>query len=46
MALTGGAAVAWPRALRAQQPEPARRVGPLLVYRVDEPLGQVICAST
>jgi len=40
IALSVGAA-AWPLALRAQQAERVRRVGLLILYRVDEPLGEV-----
>ena len=37
----GSAAAAWPLSARAQQVERVRRVGLLLLYRVDEPFGQV-----
>ena len=35
-----GGAVAWPRAARAQQPEPTRRVGVLMSLSADDPQGQ------
>jgi putative tryptophan/tyrosine transport system substrate-binding protein len=37
MVLLGGAAVAWPLAAHAQQPERMRRIGVLVVYAEDDP---------
>ena len=37
--LLGGAAVAWPRAARAQQPDRMRRVGVLESRAADDPEG-------
>ncbi len=41
LALVGGAAVAWPAAARAQQPERVRRIGMLQPLAPDDPEGQV-----
>jgi ABC-type uncharacterized transport system substrate-binding protein len=38
--LLGGTAVAWPFAVRAQEPEPVRRIGVLLSLSADDPQGQ------
>jgi putative ABC transport system substrate-binding protein len=35
--LVGGAAVAWPRVARAQQPEPVRRIGVLVGLAENDP---------
>src|SRR5437870_6008772 len=40
IALIGGAAVGWPLAARAQQPERMRRIGALMTLAADDPEGQ------
>jgi hypothetical protein len=40
VAALGGAAAAWPRAVRAQQPERMRRIGVLMTLAADDPQAQ------
>jgi putative ABC transport system substrate-binding protein len=43
--LTAGAAVAWPLAVRAQQPERMRRIGVLMNFPADDSVGQARLAA-
>src|SRR5438034_11778636 len=43
--LVSGAAVAWPLAVRAQQPERVRRIGVLMTTAADDPEGQARIAA-
>jgi putative ABC transport system substrate-binding protein len=43
--LIGGAAVAWPLTVRAQQPDRMRRIGVLMAYAEDDPEGIVRVAK-
>src|SRR6516162_2194591 len=45
VAALGGAAAAWPRAVRAQQPERMRRIGVLMNLAADDPQGQARLAG-
>jgi putative ABC transport system substrate-binding protein len=40
ISLLGGAAAAWPLAVRAQRPDRVRRIGVLMSYAADDPAGQ------
>jgi hypothetical protein len=41
VALLGGAAAAWSSTALAQQPEPMRRIGVLMLYPENDPEGQL-----
>jgi putative ABC transport system substrate-binding protein len=45
MALIAGAAVGWPLAARAQQAERVRRIGVLMPFAEDNPVGQARLAA-
>jgi DNA-binding LacI/PurR family transcriptional regulator len=45
IALLGGAVVAWPFAVHAQQPEQMRRIGVLMNRAADNPQGQARLAA-